>query len=638
MEREAHNPPNGHRARNGSRDSRARHGWPRWRQALAEQRGPVQVAIDAAAWGLALPAAMVLRYEFRGPDRWGPFTIGHLALAIALAVGAQIVLGAAGGLYRGRWRYGSFDEVAHLVGTAFLTTIWLSLVNRVVPNQMVPQSVAVVGGALALLIMAATRYVFRLQLERSLRPDTEHAEKVLVFGAGEGGIQLVTAMLRNPASPYVPVGLLDDSPVKGNLEIMGIPVIGGRDRLVEVASLTEATTLVIAIPSADSTLIRELSHAALDADLDVRVLPAISEMLGGLVGVADLRPITAADLLGRHEIQTDLEAISHYITGQRVLVTGAGGSIGSELCYQLSRFAPGSLVMLDRDESALHAVQLRLEGRAMLDSRELVVGDIRDAERLAEVFDEHRPQVVFHTAALKHLPLLEMHPREAVKTNVFGTLNLLQLGMDHRVERFVNISTDKAADPTSVLGYTKRLAEQLTAGFARHAPGTFLSVRFGNVLGSRGSVLTAFQAQVDSGGPITVTDRDVTRYFMTVEEAVQLVIQAGAVGRRGEALVLDMGQPVRIDEVARRFAAQADRPIEVVYTGLRPGEKLHEVLIGADEIDQRPAHPLISHVQVPSLETADVAALADNRWDDSGLVAELAHLTGAGTTGRSESS
>jgi FlaA1/EpsC-like NDP-sugar epimerase len=255
---------------------------------------------------------------------------------------------------------------------------------------------------------------------------------------------------------------------------------------------------------------------------------------------------------------------------------------------------------------------MALEGRALLDSDRLVVADIRDASRLRDVFLQHRPEVVFHTAALKHLPLLELHPTEAVKTNIEGTLNVLEAAAAAGVDRFVNISTDKAADPTSVLGYTKRIAEQLTSWFANREPGAYLSVRFGNVLGSRGSVLGAFEKQVIVGGPITVTHPDVTRYFMTVTEAVQLVVQAGAVGRDGEALVLDMGEPVRIVDVARRLAAQADRPIEIVFTGLRPGEKLHEVLLGQAEHDDRHAHPLISHCSVPAQSPLGL----DGLWAD----------------------
>ncbi|MEL7210680.1 MAG: polysaccharide biosynthesis protein, partial [Actinomycetota bacterium] len=283
---------------------------------------------------------------------------------------------------------------------------------------------------------------------------------------------------------------------------------------------------------------------------------------------------------------------------RRVLVTGAGGSIGSELCRQIYLFAPEELIMVDRDESALHAVQLSLEGRALLDTPDLVVADIRDRDVIDRIFDERRPQVVFHAAALKHLSLLERYPREALRTNVYGTANVMEAAARVGSERVVNISTDKAAEPSSVLGHTKALAERLTARIAEETTGTFLSVRFGNVLGSRGSVLTAFKAQLDRGGPLTVTDPEVTRFFMTVEEAVQLVIQAGAVGRDGEALILDMGDPVRIADLAQRLVAQADRPIEIVYTGLRPGEKLHEALAGADEVVRAGPHPSISHVAV----------------------------------------
>jgi FlaA1/EpsC-like NDP-sugar epimerase len=271
------------------------------------------------------------------------------------------------------------------------------------------------------------------------------------------------------------------------------------------------------------------------------------------------------------------------------------------LCRQIHRFAPAALVMVDRDESTLHAVQLSIDGRALLDSDAIVLVDLRDRDHVERIFAAHRPQVVFHAAALKHLTLLERHPVEGFRTNALATLDLLEVAADHGVERFVNVSTDKAADPTSTLGYTKRVAERLTSAVAETAEGTFMSVRFGNVLGSRGSVLMAFRAQLERGGPLTVTDPAASRYFMTVSEACQLVIQAGAIGRSGEALVLDIGEPVRIDDIARRLAEQSKHPIEIVYTGLRPGEKLHERLFADDERDHRPLHPLIAHVAVPAL-------------------------------------
>jgi FlaA1/EpsC-like NDP-sugar epimerase len=419
--------------------------------------------------------------------------------------------------------------------------------------------------------------------------------------------------------------MLDDDPGKRKLRIIGVPVLGGRQQLVEAARSTRADTLLIAIPSASADLVTELSELARIAGVAVKVLPPVWELFEGNVDASDIRDVTTADLLGRHEIHTDLEAIAGYLTGKRVLVTGAGGSIGSELCEQIYRFAPERLVMLDRDESALHKVQLAIEGRALLDSPDLVLVDLRDRDAVERIFHEIRPEVVFHAAALKHLTLLEHNPGEAVKTNVWSTLDLLEITAKVGVKRFVNISTDKAADPCSVLGYSKRVTERLTSHFADTAPGTYLSVRFGNVLGSRGSVLTAFQSQIERGGPLTVTDPQVTRFFMTVEEAVQLVIQAGAIGRNGEALVLDMGKPVVIAEVARLMAARADRRISLEFTGLRPGEKLHEVLLAGDEVDVRPVHPLISHVAVPALHPGRARAVDLNRAKHQ-LIDDLAEL------------
>ena len=442
---------------------------------------------------------------------------------------------------------------------------------------------------------------------------------VLVFGAGEAGAQLVRSMLRNPNSHYRPVALLDDDPSKAKLRIQGVPVRGTRQDIVSVAADEGSTLVIAAVPSAPSSTIADLERIAVSAGLDLRVLPPTQELIDGVVSESDVREVTEADLLGRRTIDTDLDAIASYLTGARVLVTGAGGSIGSELCRQISRFGPAELVMLDRDESALHGVQMSIEGRALLDSRNLVVADIRDAERLSQVFAEHQPEVVFHAAALKHLPLLEMYALEGWKTNVLGTNNVLRAAATAGVLHFVNVSTDKAADPTSVLGYTKRIAEQLTAWYAHRSRGAWVSVRFGNVLGSRGSVLEAFRAQVEQGGPITVTHPEVTRYFMTPEEACQLVIQAGAVGYRGEALVLDMGEPVRILDVAERLAASAPRPIKIVFTGLRPGEKLHEDLMSVGELDIRRAHELISHVSVPALRPTQLGLIDESTNESARL-------------------
>ena len=568
--------------------------------------GATLMMADAAAWALAVTAAMTVRFDLGESiwDAWSP------ASAVALAIIAQVVAGYASGIYSARWRRGSLEEGMALARTILMATAVLVVGNDLLPGaRLVPVSVAIGAAPIAFCGAGAVRFMERFAAMRRSEHDVEGTQPVLVFGAGDGGCQVIKSMHSDDLNRWNPVGIIDDDISKSHLRISGVSVLGTRKELAEIVARTGAEMLVVAAPSISSESLRDLSAKALQADVALRVVPPVTELLDGHVGADDVRPVTEADLLGRHQVDTDISAIAGYISGRRVLVTGAGGSIGSELCRQIHLFNPERLIMVDRDESALHAVQMAIEGRALLDTRNLVVADIRDADRMTEVFMEHRPDVVFHTAALKHLPLLELYPAEALKTNVRGTLNVLQAASASGVERFVNISTDKAADPSSVLGYTKRIAEQLTSWFAAREDGTYLSVRFGNVLGSRGSVLGAFEKQVAAGGPITVTHPDVTRYFMTVTEAVQLVIQAGAVGLDGEALVLDMGEPVKIVDVARRLVAQSDRPIEIVYTGLRPGEKLHEVLLGRNEHDDRHAHPLISHCRVPAQSPLGLSSL-----------------------------
>ncbi len=561
----------------------------------------IRAAIDLVLLGIAVVGASLLRYDF---DLSEPEWI-RVAAIIPVFCLLQLAIGLLSGLYVGRARLGSFDEVAHLANSLLLTTSIVAVLNIFVLDRLVPASVPWIAGVLALGMMLGSRYLWRLFLERRQRPDDSTAKRVVVFGAGEGGAQAITAMLRNKQSPFVPVALLDDDEGKVHLKIMGVPVLGRRVDLPEVAAATGAEALVIAVPTIQASIVRDLASIAGEAGLRTLILPPVDRLLGESVNLTDIRPLSEEDLLGRVQIDTDIEAIAEYLTDRRVLVTGAGGSIGSELCRQISRFAPSELIMLERDESALHAVQLSLDGRGLLDDPNLVIADIRDAQRVQEVFDQYAPEVVFHTAALKHVPLLELHPEEGHKTNVVGTKNLLDAALRTGVTRFVNISTDKAADPINVLGRTKRMAEQLTSRAAECAEGDFMSVRFGNVLGSRGSVLVAFRQQIEDGGPVTVTHRDVTRYFMTIPEAVELVIQAGAIGDAGDAFVLDMGEPVRIYEVARRLVEQAERPVEIVFTGLRPGEKLHEVLLGEDEMGAPTSHPLITRVNVPARAFAD---------------------------------
>ncbi len=567
---------------------------------IAQSRPWYRVATaagDALTWVISLAVTTVFRYDGQ-LDRVNGF---GLVITIVVAASLQIILGFLAKLYQGGYRLGSFDE-AVMVGAVSLviggTLLVLDL--AVQPSRLVPLSVPFGGAMAAVLGQVVIRAVIRRYREGSSRP--RGGVRTLVFGAGDGGEQLIRSMLTDSGSPYLPVGMLDDDPSKRHLRLSGVRMLGTRHDLEHVAKQTGAEVLVAAVPSGSAAMFRDLHHTASQAGLEVKVLPGLADLLApSHVTIRDIRDIDVTDLLGRHQIDTDISAIAGYLTGKRVLVTGAGGSIGAELCRQIYRFNPAELMMLDRDESALHSVQLSIHGRALLDEGDVILADIRDRERIFSIFTERRPQVVFHAAALKHVPMLEQYPDEGYKTNVLGTANVVSAAKHSGVDRFVNISTDKAANPTSVLGRTKRLAERITAFFAQDGAGTYLSVRFGNVLGSRGSVLTSFARQIAQGGPVTVTHPDVTRYFMTIPEAVQLVIQAGAIGRDGEALVLEMGEPVRIVDVARQLIEMAHRDVEIVFTGLRDGEKLHEELLGTGEVDERPYHPRISHVTVPPL-------------------------------------
>jgi FlaA1/EpsC-like NDP-sugar epimerase len=558
--------------------------------------------------------------------------IDRSGLSIAVGIMAVAYTGASATLrlHQVRYKVGSAEELTALAAAVFgatLTVLALVLISG--SPRLVPLSVPAIGAVVAFVLMLAARLVIRRQREGSARPRV--GRPTLVFGAGNAGGQLIRSMLASPDSPFLPVGLLDDDPSKRHARISGLRMLGGRADIDAAVEATGAELLVIALPSADAALVRDISHRASEAGLLVKVLPKIGELIGSRVGIRDVRDIDIADLLGRRQIDTNVDSIADYLVGKRVLVTGAGGSIGSELCVQIAGYRPTELIMLDRDESALHAVQLRLHGEARLDTPDVVLADIRDSEALLGIFERRRPEVVFHAAALKHVNMLEQYPDEAWKTNVLGTRNVLEAASAVAVDHFINISTDKAADPVNVLGRTKRTAERLTATYGEQNGGSFLSVRFGNVLGSRGSVLTTFAAQIARGGPITVTDPEVTRYFMTIPEAVQLVIQAGAIGGGGEALVLDMGEAVRIDEVARQLIELSDQDIEIVYTGLRPGEKLHEELFGRDERGRRAVHPLIDHVVVPPLTALEVSRLGRRAGDGVGKAALINAPADGGT-------
>jgi FlaA1/EpsC-like NDP-sugar epimerase len=571
-----------------------------------------QYLVDALAWAIALVATVFYRYDFvEHRVAWWPV----LFICVA-AVLFQLVLGWGFWLYRGRHTYGSFEEVRSLLLTVLATAVVTGVpVVFLGASVHLPRSAVLIAFPFAFILMGAVRYIKRLYVDRVVTP-TDDARRVLVYGAGYLGGVMVRRMLTDTRSNYVPVGLIDDDRAKRHRHVMGVPVLGRLTDLSRIAQDTNATELIVTIAKVDSVLLRAISDIAEPLGLTVKVLPVLMDILEGKTKLSDVRDISIADLIGRHPVDTQVESIAGYLLGKRILVTGAGGSIGSELCRQILTFSPAELIMLDRDETALQQVQLSISGHGLLDTEEVVLADIRDAEALQKIFQERKPEVVFHAAALKHLPMLEQYPDEAWKTNVLGSLNVLQASMAVGVKTFVNVSTDKAANPTSNLGHSKRAAERLTAWAARESGANYLSVRFGNVIGSRGSMLPVFESMIASGGPLMVTHPDVTRFFMTIPEACQLVVQAGGIGRPGEVLILDMGEPVRILDVAKRMIGRSGKDIQIVFTGLRAGEKLHEELIGFDELDDRPFHPKISHAQIPPIHPSrlDRASWVE-RWD-----------------------
>lgn len=545
--------------------------------------------------GSVLVAAF-MRYDF---DADLALATPVLTLVIVAPI-AQLALGSIIGPYAVGHERGSYEEIVDVGKTVIAWTIPLGLVGMFVQSQFGPRSLAFTSGALAMLGMFGARFVLRAARTRPDQVSDDH-KRVLIIGAGDGGRQVVRSLVRDRGARMHPVGILDDDPRKRRLRIEGVRVLGTRAELSYIATQTEATTVAIAIPSAGAEMIKEVRDKSVELGLDVKILPRTSELFGRN-DANRLRSLDLADLLGRRPIELDRTAIAEHIQGRTVLVTGAGGSIGSELCRQIARFGPSKLLMLDRDESALHATQISVTGKGLLDDDSVLLADIRDEARMHEVFQQHRPDVVFHAAALKHLPLLEQYPMEAWKTNVLGTLNVLRAAHAVGVGTFVNISTDKAANPSCVLGYSKRVTERLTADYAEHDEHTYVSVRFGNVLGSRGSVITAFTAQIEQGGPVTVTHPDVERYFMLIPEACQLVLQAAAIGRDGEVMVLDMGQPAKILDVAETLIDMSGRrDVDIVFTGLRPGEKMSEELFTPGESIMGTDHELVSSVDVPRL-------------------------------------
>ncbi|MFI8777955.1 polysaccharide biosynthesis protein [Brachybacterium paraconglomeratum] len=568
------------------------------------------------ASGLRLESAALSRGMTLGE---GATPVGGLLVCAAIAALAYTLLARLLHLHQGRHLVGSFDEIRPLAAVVVAVSVLVALVNVLTPERMLPATTPIIAAPLILVMALAVRYGLRALSLRDVRSAgtggivPEETQRVLIVGAGEVGRDLADSMRRDPSSTWEPVAFLDDDSRKRFLRHSGLSVVGTTSQLAHVTEQLRVDVLVIATTVIGAETMTSLTAEAKRLGISVKIVPPLREMIDG-VRHTDLRDVQTEDLLGRNPVATDLGTIATLIEGRTVLVTGAGGSIGSELCRQIAKLAPAELVMLDRDESALHALMLTMGGTADLGDENMELADIRDAERLDAVFARHQPDVVFHAAALKHVNMLEKSPDEAFKTNVLGTHNVLEAADRHGAKHFVNVSTDKAADPHNILGYSKRIAEGLTANKGLTAGhGTWLSVRFGNVLATRGSVIHTFIAQIEKGGPVTVTDPEVTRYFMTVSEAVQLVLQAAVLGESGRALVLDMGEPVPIVKLAHQLIEASGKDIAIEYSGLRPGEKLHEDLFAPGEDSTVTSHPLIRGVPVVPVSRLELPTLADLR-------------------------
>lgn len=560
--------------------------------------------LDSTLWFVVLYLAALARLNFES----SAITTSSYLVVAAAAVTAQLIGGVMFGLYRGRRPIASFGEVMLLMATSLTSGLVAGLVVVLAGTpSLVPMSAVIAATAYQMLGALGVRYGRRLIVEISSRSSHVRDHHTIVFGAGTAGQQIIWSLQRDASTDLEPVALLDDDPTKKRLKLYGVPVVGGRADIASTARKYGADTILLAVPSATQTQLNDLADASLAAGLTVKVLPRISNIIDDTVQVRDIRSIEMSDFLNREEVNIDIDSVAAYITGKRILVTGAGGSIGSALCRTISTLKPSRLIMLDHDANALQALELSLDGQGLLTSPDLVLCDIRDEDAVQTAFEATHPEVVFHAAAQKHVSLLERYPAEGYKTNVEGSRNVLRAASATAVERFVNISTDKAANPISVLGQTKREVELNTAAMNKSNDGIYLSVRFGNVLGSNGSVVPTFVEQINRDAPITVTDPEVTRFFMTVEEAVLLVLQAGALAEGGDVLVLDMGESVKIVDLANRIAHYVNpgkRP-HIVFTGLRTGEKLHEQVISDDDTALPCPHPRLSRYAVDTTDRVD---------------------------------
>ncbi|MGK7376226.1 polysaccharide biosynthesis protein [Planococcus sp. 1R117A] len=500
------------------------------------------------------------------------------------------------GLYRKVWSYASVDELKSIV-TAVSLTIFVAMIMQYAYSSQLYVRTLMLSWMLLIFFIGTSRISLRILQEEKIKKKAIMTSRTMVIGAGQAGRMIARHMRQNPEWGKNPVIFVDDDRTQWGLEINGIEVVGALNKIPEFVVDHRIDQIVIAIPSLSKKEMAELTKKCIDTGAKTQTLPRIEDLMTGKIKVSDIRDVKIEDLLGREEVKLDMAAIEEQVTGKTVMVTGAGGSIGSEICRQISNFNPARILLLGHGENSIYTIDMELR-RKLPKTIEIIpiIADVQDRERIFHVVNKFRPDMIYHAAAHKHVPLMEANPLEAVKNNVFGTKNVAEAADKYGVGSFVMISTDKAVNPPNIMGATKRFAEMIVQNLAINSKTTFSAVRFGNVLGSRGSVVPLFKEQIAKGGPITITDAEMTRYFMTIPEASRLVIQAGLLASGGEVFVLDMGEPVKIVDLARnliKLSGYEENEIKIQFTGMRPGEKLYEELLDASEIQEEKIFPKI---------------------------------------------
>ncbi|MHC6180709.1 polysaccharide biosynthesis protein [Clostridium sp. JNZ X4-2] len=536
---------------------------------------------------ISLYFALLLKFDFNIPPEYMIF----LKLSIIPVVVITLLLNKIFNLYNSIWKYASVEELVSIVYSVSLANlifiIYSYLINyKFLENRYYrfPYTVHIIFWILSVLALGGIRFIYRVSEDRNTGEYKKRKSKrLLIVGAGDASAMLIKEIKKHKNLNYNIIGLIDDDKSKKRKMINGIKVLGGRDQIQKICMEANIEEIIIAMPSADIKTKRKIINICKSTKCKLKTLPGIYEMIDGNVNISKIRDVNIEDLLGREEVKLNNENIRKYIKDKIILVTGGGGSIGSELCRQIARFGPKQLLILDIYENNVYDVQMELNYKYPQLNKKIIIASIRDVERLSSIFDKYKPQVVFHAAAHKHVPLMESNPAEAVKNNIIGTYNVLKCCDKFKVEKFVQISTDKAVNPTNVMGASKRFCEIMVQAFDEVSKTEYVAVRFGNVLGSNGSVIPLFKKQIAHGGPVTVTHPEINRFFMTIPEAAQLVIQAGAIAHGGEIFVLDMGKPVKIVDLAKDLITlsgyEPDVDIKIKYTGLRPGEKLYEELL-----------------------------------------------------------